>query len=85
MHKVDLDQGVQRFVGEFNPTWIVEELVEIFELIFINGQFFLSEKEGIDRRVQFLFEKANGWNCVGWVEMRVFCLSVKSIQTFDDF
>lgn len=51
---------VVSFVSEFKPTWVVEELVEIFEVVFGYRNAFLGKKEGIDRCMEFLFEEIGG-------------------------
>lgn len=71
-------------VGELKPARVGEEFVEVFEVWFIDDEFFLGEKKGIDRSVEFLVKVAAGRVSVIWVVVGVVSLGVEFVKAFDD-
>lgn len=65
------------FVGEFEPAWVCEKLVEVFRYIFSDSELFLSEKQGIERCVEFLLEQYNIYLVVWLVDG--FCVRGASV------
>ena len=49
---------IQGFIGKLKPTGVGKELVEIFDLIFVDDELFLSKEKGINGGMEFLLEKA---------------------------
>lgn len=48
-------------IGELKPARVGEEFVEVFEVWFVDNEFFLGEKKGIDGSVELLVKVAAGW------------------------
>ena len=71
-------------IGKLKPARVGEEFVEVFEVWFVDNEFFLSEKKGIDRSVEFLVKVAAGWVSVIWVVVGVVSLGVEFVEAFDD-
>ena len=71
-------------IGELKPAGVGEEFVEVFEVWFVNDEFFLGEKTGIDGSVEFLIKVAAGWVSVIWVVVGVVYLGVEFVETIDD-
>ena len=46
-------------IGKLKPAGVGEEFVEVFEVWFVDDEFFLGEKKGIDVGVEFLVEEVD--------------------------
>ena len=71
-------------VGELKPARVGEEFVKVFEVWFVDDEFFLGEKKGIDRSVEFLVKVAAGRVSVIWVVVGVVSLGIEFVEAFDD-
>ena len=71
-------------VGELKPARVSEEFVEVFEVWFVDNEFFLGEKKGIDGSVELLVKVAAGRVSVIWVVVGVVSLGVEFVEAFDD-
>ena len=71
-------------VCELNPARVGEEFVEVFEVWFVDDEFFLGEKKGIDGGVEFLVKVAAGRVSVIWVVVGVVSLGIEFVEAFDD-
>lgn len=71
-------------IGKLKPAGVGEEFVEVFEVWFVDDEFFLGEKKGIDRSVEFLVKVAAGRVSVIWVVVGVVSLGVEFVEAFDD-
>ena len=69
---------------ELNPARVGEEFVEVFEVWFVDNEFFLGKKKGIDRSVEFLVKVAAGRVSVIWVVVGVVSLGIEFVEAFDD-
>ena len=71
-------------VGELKPAGVGEEFVEIFEVWFVDDEFFLGEEKGIDGSVELLVKVATGRVSVIWVVVGVVSLGIEFVEAFDD-
>ena len=71
-------------VGELKPARVGEEFVEVFEVWFVDNEFFLGEKKGIDGSVEFLVKVAAGRVSVIWVVVGVVSLGIEFVEAFDN-
>lgn len=71
-------------VGELEPAGVGEEFVEVFEVWFVDNEFFLGEKKGIDGSVEFLVKVAADRVSVIWVVVGVVSLGIEFVEAFDD-
>jgi len=71
-------------VGELKPAGVGEEFVEVFEVWFVDDEFFLGEKKGIDGSVKLLVKVAAGRVSVIWVVVGVVSLGIEFVEAFDD-
>ena len=71
-------------IGELKPARVGEEFVEVFEVWFVDDEFFLGEKKGIDGSVKFLVKIAAGRVAVIWVVVGVVSLGIEFVEAFDD-
>jgi hypothetical protein len=71
-------------IGKLKPAGVGEEFVEVFEVWFVDNEFFLGEKKGIDGSVEFLVKIAAGRVSVIWVVVGVVSLGIEFVEAFDD-
>lgn len=71
-------------IGELKPAGVGEEFVEVFEVWFVDDEFFLGEKKGIDGSVELLVKIAAGRVSVIWVVVGVVSLGIEFVEAFDD-
>ena len=71
-------------IGELEPAGVGEKFVEVFEVWFVDDEFFLGEKKGIDGSVELLVKIAAGRVFIIWVVVGVVSLGIEFVEAFDD-
>lgn len=71
-------------IGELKPARVGEKFIEVFEVWFVDNEFFLGEKKGIDGSVEFLVKVAAGRVSIIWVVVGVVSLGIEFVEAFDD-